>query len=243
MSTLRCPECGYPRPTVRRPANWRQALWGGWTCPSCKSEFDAFSRDITPRHRGQAANPGALTVSEAKLRVLRPDFHGFSGLRRKVREAVGLDWKQREYIDQHLAGGDSRAALVVSVAPLRVAAYTDELDCVAIVAYPDEFVEEYGLVVGTRLLTVNTYFRNVQPEADLVPGPESTGNWSGFHPMIAEFISDDMDRIERRKAEISDEEWRRAYKMGKARLKEQPGLARDGRPPYSGEAAKAEAAD
>jgi hypothetical protein len=243
MSTLGCPECGYPRPTVRRPANWRQALWGGWTCPSCRIEFDSFSRRVTPSPPVMASNPGGVTVSERKLRYLRPDLYGFSGFRRKVREAVGLDWKQREYIDQHLQNGDTRAAVVVSVAPLRVAAYTDELDCVAIVEYPDEFVEEYGLREGSRLLTVNTYFRHIQPAADLVPGPRSSGNWSGFHPMIAEFVSDDLPRIKQRKAELSDEEWKRAYKMGLARLKEQPGLARDGRPPYSGVAAKPEGVD
>ena len=234
MSTQGCPKCGYPRPTIRKPANLRQAALGGWTCPSCRTEFDSFSRRVSPGPRADASDPGGLTASDAKLRVLRPDLYGFQGFRRKVREAVGLDWKQREYIDEHLLNGDSRAALVVSTAPLLVAAYTDELDCVAIVGYPDEFVEEYGLREGSGLLTINTYFRHIQPDVDLVPGPKSTGNWTGFHPMIAEFVSDDSARIEQRKAEIPDQEWRRAHRMGKAYLKERPGFARDGRPPYSG---------
>ena len=31
-------------PEFRRPSNWRQALWGGWTCPQCRHEFDRFGR-------------------------------------------------------------------------------------------------------------------------------------------------------------------------------------------------------
>ena len=29
-----CPNCGQELPRVRRPANLRQTLWGGWTCSS-----------------------------------------------------------------------------------------------------------------------------------------------------------------------------------------------------------------
>ena len=52
---------------------------------------------------------------------------------------------QRTYLKEQLLHGDSRAAVVVSVDPLLlVAAYTDELDCVALLRFPDsEFVEEY----------------------------------------------------------------------------------------------------
>jgi hypothetical protein len=243
MSTVACPECGYPQPTVRRPANWRQALWGGWTCPSCRVEFDRFSRRVTPGPRTAASDPGGLTVSERKLRYLRPDLYGLQGFRHRVRVSVGLAWDEREYIDQHLLGGDTRAAVVVSVDPLRVAAYSEDLDCVAILAYPDEFVEEYGLRIGSRALTVNTYFRDNRAEPDLTPGPKSSGRWTGFHPIIAEFVSDDAPRIKKRKSEIADEEWRRAYQMGMARLEERPDLARDGRPPKSGMAAEAEGFD
>ncbi len=238
MSNVECPECGSPRPVIRRPANLRQALWGGWTCPSCQCEFDTWGRLISPIRRAEATHPGGLTISNDKLRVLRPDLYGFSGLVRKLRESFGLAWEQRKYLDEHLRNGDSRAAVVVSVEPLLVAAYTDELDGVAILAFPDEFVEEYGLRDGSHLLTVNTYTRLREPDEDVVLGPDSTGRWSGFNPIIAEFVSDDSARIEQAKTSISIEEWRRAYAMGKAAVKQRPGVARDGRPVYSGLAAK-----
>jgi hypothetical protein len=42
----KCPECGEPAPKVRTPANRRQALWGGWTCPECGTEMDRRGRRV-----------------------------------------------------------------------------------------------------------------------------------------------------------------------------------------------------
>jgi hypothetical protein len=39
-----CPECGAPIPKVRKPANRRQMLWGGWTCDECGCEMDRRGR-------------------------------------------------------------------------------------------------------------------------------------------------------------------------------------------------------
>jgi hypothetical protein len=41
-----CTQCGTPMPTVRKPANWRQALWGGGTCPECGFELDKWGRPV-----------------------------------------------------------------------------------------------------------------------------------------------------------------------------------------------------
>lgn len=43
----RCGECGAGLPRFRkRPANRRQWLWGGWTCPRCASEVDRLGRVV-----------------------------------------------------------------------------------------------------------------------------------------------------------------------------------------------------
>ena len=42
----RCAECGAPLPTLRQPANRRQMLWGGWTCPECGCEMDRRGRKV-----------------------------------------------------------------------------------------------------------------------------------------------------------------------------------------------------
>ena len=42
----KCRECGELLPKIREPANRRQALWGGWTCPACGCEADRRGRKI-----------------------------------------------------------------------------------------------------------------------------------------------------------------------------------------------------
>lgn len=150
---------------------------------------------------------------------------------------MGLAFPQRTYIREQLQNGDSRAAVVVSIDPLLVAAYTEDLDCVVMLEFPVHFVDDYGLKIGTKLLTVNTYRHGNEIDADLIPGPRARRAWSGLHPIIAEFVSDDEDRINRRKREISQEEWKRAYQLGKAYLKARPGVVRDGRPVLAGQPA------
>lgn len=235
-----CLDCGAPMPAIRKPANWKQALWGGWTCSRCGSEYDRWNRKVGAAGRlrrtwtldetTRASDPGNVALSDARLRRLRPDLYG---LGHRLRAAVGLDFPWRVFLREHLRNGDSRAAVVVSTRPLLVAAYTDELDCVALLEFPEAFVAEYGLRDGSRLLTVNTYKRNNEDDADLIPGPNAGQSWTGFQPIIAEFVSDDRHRIEQRKAEIGEDEWKRAYAMGKTYLKRRPGVWRDGRPGHS----------
>ena len=114
-------------------------------------------------------------------------------------------------IAEHLEHGDSRAAIVVSTDPaLLIAAYTDELDCVAMLRLPKEpLVSKYSLLRGSRLLTVNTYKHNQRLDSDLIPGPLAIPRWSGFDPIIADFVTDDMERVEARKAQITSIEWER----------------------------------
>ena len=43
---LNCPSCGERLPTVRRPKNFRQMMWGGWTCGSCGRECDKWLKPL-----------------------------------------------------------------------------------------------------------------------------------------------------------------------------------------------------
>jgi hypothetical protein len=40
----KCPSCGELFRRFRKPANLRQALWGGWTCSKCGCEVDRKGR-------------------------------------------------------------------------------------------------------------------------------------------------------------------------------------------------------
>jgi hypothetical protein len=44
LQRVDCPECGMALPRVRKPANFRQAMFGGWTCPDCATEIDKWGR-------------------------------------------------------------------------------------------------------------------------------------------------------------------------------------------------------
>ena len=180
-----------------------------------------------------ASDPGQIRLSQTKLRVLRPDLYGIGGIWKSALAFFRLGVAQRIYIKKQLRCGDSRAAIVVSTTPLLIASYTDELDCVAMLSFPDDFVQQYRLAIGTRLLTVNFYGKSPNYDRDLILGPKLIERWSGFHPVIAEFLSDDFDRITARKKEITEDEWQRAQTMGTEYIKLRPGVARDGRPVYS----------
>jgi Fe-S cluster assembly iron-binding protein IscA len=167
----------------------------------------------------RASDPGQLLLSEDKLRRLQPDLFssepGFFGRVLGRRLDPGLQ-EFREGLAEHLLRGDSRAAVVVSITPLVVAAYTDELDCVALLKFPDYLVSEHRLQVGSRLLTVNLYHRAASGERprDLVPGPKDTRQFTNYTPLIADFLATNADRVDRRKQAISDDEWARTTEMG-----------------------------
>lgn len=46
VAQMTCPGCVTPLARLRRPSSVRQALWGGYTCPSCHREIDKWGREI-----------------------------------------------------------------------------------------------------------------------------------------------------------------------------------------------------
>lgn len=188
-----------------------------------------------------ASNPGCARLSDAKLREIEPSL--FEPRTFKCGPLCEVDHpaaEMRERIAEHLELGDSRAAVVVSTRPLVVAAYSDDLDAAALLWFPPTFVSKYQLAVGSRLLTVNTY-GDVRGDGgvpfyavDLVPGPQRRA-WSNFSPLIADFLSDDLDRIEARKRSIDEAEWQRLRVLADQRVRSM-GLdtARPGKPTLAG---------
>ncbi|HTU90546.1 MAG TPA: hypothetical protein VMF69_10765 [Gemmataceae bacterium] len=65
-----CLQCGTPAPLIRKPAHWRQAMWGGWTCSECGLELDKWGRPV----EGQTPGKWAVlrTIEEIDEREHRP---------------------------------------------------------------------------------------------------------------------------------------------------------------------------
>jgi endogenous inhibitor of DNA gyrase (YacG/DUF329 family) len=46
LFAVKCPACATQQPLWRRPASFRQMMWGGWTCPNCGTEMDRNGKAI-----------------------------------------------------------------------------------------------------------------------------------------------------------------------------------------------------
>ena len=185
----------------------------------------------------RASDSVNISLSETKLRRLQPDLYGPQA------ETISMPWGGRKLdaagvrkmIGEHLRFGDSRAAVVLQTSPLLlVAAYTDEQDTVLLLHFPDFLTAECDLKPGKKLLTINTYGRGPKMMPDIIEGPASTGRWTNFYPIIAEFLSDDAEAINNRKRSIGDAEWKRAVQFGMKQAAGAEAVVRDGRSMRSG---------
>ncbi|MFO0693767.1 MAG: hypothetical protein U0230_09455 [Polyangiales bacterium] len=179
-----------------------------------------------------------MTLSPSKLRELEPALFAFGTFRCSLLCPIqhpGAEMVDR--IGEYLQLGDSQPAKVVSLDPLVVSVYSVDLDAAMLVRYPNEFVARYGLEHGTRLVSVNVYwiYRRESDGApffpvDVSPGPGYSG-WSDFMPLIADFLCEDQQAVEERRASIGDSEWRTLDDRTERRLaKGGTSTARDGRP-------------
>ena len=46
IKQMACPRCGQSMPALRKPADAKEALWGGWTCPNCGCKVDKWGKEI-----------------------------------------------------------------------------------------------------------------------------------------------------------------------------------------------------
>ena len=200
----------------------RSLSWG-----PVEQVIDSVRLDPPSLRRSGASNPGRFQLSTERLFALQP------GLLPDTSQPVCESEEARRFhvwmTGEHLRTGDSRAAVVVGLDPPVIAAYTDELDCVALLRFPDEFGSDWS--VGDRMVTTNRYQRRTEWRAlDLVPGPHDTGTFGEYAPYIADLLTDDESRLAERKASIPEHEWTRCAELGRAALARGQEL-RDGRPP------------
>lgn len=172
------------------------------------------NRHKPSRHIGDddLPRPARVTLSLARMARLDPMFTRFG--RGSLRLVQLL--KRFAFFDpmciyaEYAYHGTAEPALVVSVTPLIVAAYSYEFDWVVQFQFPPPYSRAAALFPGKRLLAVNMT-KPGRPSGDLIFGPGQVDGESGdFHPIIADFVTDDDLNVEQRKAEITDGMWHRA---------------------------------
>ena len=187
----------------------------------------------------RATDPAGLALSDAKLRRLCPGLYLTSGVGGFLRCFFRDGLATRAYLRDMLVHGDSRAAVVLRSDPLLVACYCDDSDAVCVLRFREEDLDGAAPRAGERLLTVLNSFALNRPAragevaGDLVQGDAANPHYTNFWPLVAEFLSDDLTKIERRKAAIPAREYERCRSLGEEHLRRLPGKVRDGRPDRS----------
>jgi hypothetical protein len=188
---------------------------------------------MPPFFTSTASNPGFFDLSHEKLARLHPELLPGGGIWHWIERRYGIPEKDIEHIAYCLHEGDCRAAIVVSLSPLLIAAYSDEFDAVVLLRFAPRLAAVYELAVGQRLVTVNNYERSISRQTDFRLAEGVTSEWTGYYPLIAELLTDDAAKIERVKQNIGEAEWKRAHELGMQRVLQYWPLPRDGRPKFA----------
>ena len=192
----------------------------GWQIFAFESLYDDFCYDMLPSGRvSTASDPGCLTLDRDLLLAMEPELRGWRGWlwqARDRRHHTSRYVNSFDLVTEQLLRGDTRAAVVLTTQPtVLVAAYNDELDCVAGLEFPANFAQKFDLVPGTRLVGCCFFARTDEGvPGDLVPGPRWSQVFTDFDPIIGNFLSTDTDRLHQLASKISNEEWERAKQQG-----------------------------
>ncbi|MBO6113652.1 MAG: hypothetical protein J6P57_01210 [Lachnospiraceae bacterium] len=145
-----------------------------------------------------------MHLSKKKFKYIRDKLIVISP---KVKKAYN---NQFDRIDEFLSCGDTQPAIVKSVEPLIISAYSDELDAVIFLRFPDVLVDKYKLKIDDRLVTSNIYERYVDGfEKDISPGDFWLGRYSNYNPLVQLFLSDEEDFIRKRIELFDEDKWKR----------------------------------
>lgn len=180
-------------------------------------------------HTG-CSDPGFLRLNEEMLKRLHPNW---------FRRSWGSFWLREgrepiEFIRWHLLLGDRSPAIVFSESPFLVAAYSEEIDGVAMLEFnKHEIGVENRMRRGDRLITLNLDYSKPTPLApDLVYGSQSPRRWYNFLPLIGDFLSRDEARLVELKESVPESWWERTWTMASQYDRDEMGV-RDGRPGFA----------
>lgn len=160
----------------------------------------------------RASNPGKCKLSKVKFAKLRDEILCLKGLKK------AHFTNQFNRINDYLMNGDTQPAVVVSLSPLIVSAYSDEMDAVIFLQFPEKLAELYSLEVGTRLVTSNVYHVNFKKAKDITVGSEYLKRYSDFEPLVQLFLGFDDENIRGRTYIFGDDIWQKVLQMTRERM-------------------------
>lgn len=123
------------------------------------------------------------------------------------------------FINENFIYGDTQPAIVVSLSPLVISAYSDELDAVLFLKFPEEIGTSYGLQEGMRLTAATVYPSAKTLSKDIFPGHNYNGQFKDFKPMIHLFLSYDDERALELTSNFSEDIWEYVEQLTAERAK------------------------
>ena len=153
---------------------------------------------------------------------------------KNVKEQMAFDMTT-QLLGNMLLKCDTQPAVVQSVAPFIVSAYSDEFDAVIFLRFPEELAKIYNLSAGDRLVTACNYIDDGgKPASDIFPGPASAGAYSDMIPVVQLFFAGKKqflfpggdDEIRSRPSIFGEDVWSRVNELTADYASK--GLSRDG---------------
>ncbi|MCH5180840.1 MAG: hypothetical protein J1F32_06480 [Erysipelotrichales bacterium] len=168
-----------------------------------------------------ASMPGHLAVSQYKLDIIQEEYK--LNIFKKLRVQLAL-----RSIEYQLSYGDTQPAVVVSINPFIVAAYSDEMDAVVLLKFPIALAKRNNIKLHDRLVSINCYMRSGMISKDIFAGENYLGNWTNFRPLIGDLLSYNMGKIEQHKKNIPEFLWIYVQTLGEEYLRDHKDLVRNG---------------
>ena len=133
-----------------------------------------------------------------------------------------------DFVMRSLLYGDTQPAVVVSTNPLLIGAYSDEMDAVVMLRFPNEFAEQYNLAVGTRLTTSNVYFNGAAVADDIHVGEKYSRQYADFVPIVQLFLGKKDEKIMEKTKLFREDVWQAVSEKADDYVRLYPNRARDG---------------
>lgn len=174
-------------------------------------------------HNTYADHPGRVKLSKRKLR--------------QVKKLVCTSFGETLFfhlripaVKEYVAYGDTQPACVMSVSPLVISAYSDEMDAVVMLRFPDALAQQYKLSSGDRLVTVNTYrwLEGYEIAPDIFVGEHFLQRYSDFQPIVPLFICKNETPVQEKCRLFDEETWETVTQKSRQYAAEHPDLIRDG---------------